>query len=104
MDHPDRVEQDEGAFLWEAGEAPCESVVVRWRWELAMTEVGLQWEVGYHEGEGASGVDKRGSHTSPVVVGAQVGRSGQWSRAPGGGWGWMATKTLEQTRQSRSGG
>ena len=87
MDHPDRVAQDEGAFQREAEEEPCESVVARWRWELAMTEVGQQWEVGYREGEGASGVHKRGSRTSPVVVGAQVGQLGPWSRAPGGGGG-----------------
>lgn len=104
MDHPDRVVQDEEASPRGAEEGPCESVVVRWRWELAMMEVGLQWGVEYHEGKDAKGVHKRGSHTSPAVVGAQGGQLGPWSRGPGDGRGWVATKTLEQTRQGRSGG
>lgn len=103
MDHPDRVVQDEGAFLRGAEEVPYESVVVRWRWELAMTEVGLQWGVGYHEGEDAKGVHKRDSHTSPVVVGAQGDQLGPWSRGSGDVGGWLATKTLEQRRQGHSG-
>lgn len=102
MDHPDRVVQDEGAFLREVEGGSCESAEVRWRWGLAMTEVGLQRGVEYREGEGASGVYKQGSHTSPVVVDGQGGQLGAWTRSPGDEAGSVATKTPEWTRQGRS--
>lgn len=98
MDHPDKVVSDEGAFLRGAEEGPCESVVVRWHWELAMTEEELQWEAAYREGEGALGVHRRDSRTSPAAVGAQGDQLEPWSRGPRGEGGWVATKTLEQMR------